>query len=367
MCELLTLCPPYSDIMKGGGKKDGGGEQPMSWDQVVALTHKEGVMLRPTIPDYIDAEAAELVRSCWAHDPAARPSFRVILVRLEGIARKEKTVADAKKDEAKEMRALFRSIHDLIWLYRSSDWDDKAALSLIAADISVTAADKTLREILSGDKEGLERIKSLGWLMFGGFEDGAEIIPEPLLDRDIVCDADKGSGLVAFHFAVKPPAKTIQWRTGDTKEFDALGVALAEMEKSLKKSEDDTEALEKAVVESKEDAKARRRRMMRRKKPPPRGGGGRPQKNKEVTRFMKAAKFVQGMGAGALLWREVGENDMALVEGDRIQLIGAGLTHTFSLVSFSHTCRQDPSQRQAHALWPPHAGVTRRRSHPRRW
>merc|ERR1711965_755297 len=71
MCELLTLRSPYSDIMKGngGGSKDGG--ELMSWDQVVALTHK---------------------------------------------------------DDVKEMRAFFRSVHDLVWLFRSPSLDEEHAL-----------------------------------------------------------------------------------------------------------------------------------------------------------------------------------------------------------------------------------------------
>ena len=44
MCELLMLRPPYSDIVKSETNENG----LMSWDQVVAATHKEGVHLRPT-------------------------------------------------------------------------------------------------------------------------------------------------------------------------------------------------------------------------------------------------------------------------------------------------------------------------------
>ena len=86
MFELLTLRAPYSDITKGGGDaKDN--KKLMSWDQVVALTHDEDVMLRPTLPVDIDAEVAELVRNCWAHDPATRPSCTVIVARLDKIGR----------------------------------------------------------------------------------------------------------------------------------------------------------------------------------------------------------------------------------------------------------------------------------------
>ena len=85
MCELLTLRPPYSDIMKGGGDKNEG--KPLSWEQVVALTHKEDVMLRPTLPNDMEAETADLVHMCWAHDPAARPSCTVYrIVSDQGFA-----------------------------------------------------------------------------------------------------------------------------------------------------------------------------------------------------------------------------------------------------------------------------------------
>ncbi len=293
MCELLTLRAPYSDIRKGAGKE--GDEKPLSWDQVVALTHKDDVMLRPTLPDDIDAEAAACVRMCWAHDPAARPSFTVIVARLEKLARGRERDGDVsfKERGAKTLRAFFRSFHDLLWLFQSSNWNEQHALSLVDASINVTSTDKTLCEILSAEK-GLDCIKTLGWMMFGGFEDGAEIVPEPLLEADIVCDARTLSGLITFNFAVRPPAKRYQWRVADTKEFDALGLALDEMEKALQQS-DEGEALEKAVVESKADAKPRRRRLKRKRKAQP----GR-KKNKEVKNFMKAAKYVQGMGAGKI-------------------------------------------------------------------
>ena len=158
----------------------------MSWGQIVVLTHKDDVMLRPTLPDDMDAETAEFVQMCWAHDPAARPSCSVIVARLERIARGRER--DAKERDAKTLRAFFRSFHDLLWLFQSSNWNDQHALSLVDASITVTSADKTLCEILSAEK-GLDCIKTLGWMMFGGFEDGAEIVPEPLLDADIVCDA----------------------------------------------------------------------------------------------------------------------------------------------------------------------------------
>merc|ERR1712091_395203 len=87
MCELLTLRAPYADIRKGAGEKGDG--KPLSWDQVVVMTHKDDVMLRPALPDDMDAEAADLVQICWAHDPAARPSCSVIVARLDRIGREK--------------------------------------------------------------------------------------------------------------------------------------------------------------------------------------------------------------------------------------------------------------------------------------
>ena len=295
MSEMFTLRAAYSDIMQAGNDN---GDDPMSWDQVVALTHKEDVMLRPTLPRDLDRSTARLVHDCWAHDPSLRPSFPVILVRLQMIERSRiaKSVGDQRAEDLKSMRSFFRSVHDLVWLFNSQDWTEQATLSLLDPQIAVTAANETLRKVL-GSETGPRAVKNLGWMMFGGLEDRAEIIPEPLLDEDIVLDLERGSGMVFFRFAVKPPKKRIQWVTADTKEFDALGLALAEMEKELETNED--EALYKAVAESKADAKARRRKVARKRRPQ---RPARPRKNKEVTRFMKAAKFVRGMGACEFLY-----------------------------------------------------------------
>ena len=141
-------------------------------------------------------------------------------------------------------------------------------------------------------------------LMFGGLDDGAEIIPEPLLDEHIACDVEEKSGVLEFHFAVKPPKKQIQWRVADTKEYDALALALAEMGKEVEAAKH--EVLEKAIAESKDAAGKpgeRRRKKPRRKRKKKQQGAasGRPHKNnKEVTKFMKAAKFVRGMGASKI-------------------------------------------------------------------
>ena len=96
----------------------------------------------------------------------------------------------------------------------------------------MTAANPTLHEILSVGK-GPACIKSLAWMMFGGLEDGAEIIIEPLLDEDVTIDLEKKIALVAMNFGVKPPKKRHQWTGKDKREFDNLKQALAEAEKAM--------------------------------------------------------------------------------------------------------------------------------------
>ena len=44
MCELLTLSAPYANLVQGVD-----GKETMSLDQIAALTHKDGVDLRPTL------------------------------------------------------------------------------------------------------------------------------------------------------------------------------------------------------------------------------------------------------------------------------------------------------------------------------
>ena len=119
MSELLMMQAPYSDLMKSAD----GGENLMSWDQVVAMTHQEGVDLRPTLATDLDAETSDLIRHSWARDPARRPSFPVLLIRLQGIKhRMSKTLENSQTTERLEFRALARNFHDLVWLYNSVDY-----------------------------------------------------------------------------------------------------------------------------------------------------------------------------------------------------------------------------------------------------
>ena len=305
MCELLTLQAPYSDI-----RKDEDGKQLMSWDQVVAMTHKKDVCLRPTIPEDMDRSIAALIRRCWGDDPELRPSFRVIMARLQSAARKYDErrgtggLRTIVQQEVEGFSALCRGVHDLLWLFRPSDWDEETAAALLGSDFAATANDETIRTILSTEK-GPNSIKALGWIMFGGLEDGAEILPEPLLEENIICDIENGSALVTVNFSVKQPPKQHQWTGKDRREFDELEQALAQASKDLLTT-DETEVLEKAVAESKADIAPKRKLKLKKKmKKKKRGawrGRGRNNSNEDkgLKGFMKAARYVRGLGAGKI-------------------------------------------------------------------
>jgi hypothetical protein len=67
--EILTRLEPYED------------KEPM---QIVVEVVNDD--LRPDLPDiYRDNPLVPLMKDCWATDPATRPSFRVIVDRLEQI------------------------------------------------------------------------------------------------------------------------------------------------------------------------------------------------------------------------------------------------------------------------------------------
>ena len=141
--------------------------------------------------------------------------------------------------------------------------------------------------------------------MFGGLEDGAEIIIEPLLDEDVTIDLEKKIALVAMNFGVKAPKKRHQWTGKDKREFDNLEQALAEAEKAMEAH--GAEALQQAVMEKESEAKPKLKRKLKlkRKKKPNRfqGRWGRNKNKKKddpFTIFVKAARFVRGMGAGTI-------------------------------------------------------------------
>ena len=126
MCELLALRAPYSDMIK-----DDQGEKILTWQQITALTQMEKGGLRPSLPDYIDVEMAQLVRDSWTSDPALRPSCRVIALRLAGIARSASQEQGNHIFDEAEAFALCRDVHDLLVNYKPAEWNKTRALTII--------------------------------------------------------------------------------------------------------------------------------------------------------------------------------------------------------------------------------------------
>ena len=128
-----------------------------------------------------------------------------------------------KVDKVQEeiVRSLCEDLNDLLWNFAPSQWDDAAAARVVGKDVKASAHDSTLNEILAAER-GPSSLKALGWMMFGGLEDGAEILPEPILDADIICIPSKNQALLKMRFAAIAPKKIKQWRMKDTREFDGL-------------------------------------------------------------------------------------------------------------------------------------------------
>lgn len=197
------------------------GESPASLPQIVEMT-KPPNNVRPTLPEEMDEQLKTLVRDCWHADASLRPSFEVIVVKLRMIVRRQgssrrmrpstmKLLAsdqngNNKSDdqEGKEKEAavkLCKDIHDALWRCRPGLWDDKTAAKLVLHDAEVSASDPVLHEIVKADR-GAEAIRSCGQLMIGNMEDGSEVIPDPLLETDIVVNLQDGTALLTVRFSV---------------------------------------------------------------------------------------------------------------------------------------------------------------------
>ena len=182
------------------------------------LTEKE-VGLRPTLSEDISREWVSLIHACWADDPDVRPSFSVILQRLTIMDKRNLAIQGMRSGRDhfdSTLRDFCRAVHSALWLCNSNDFDQEAASWIFDPAFTASATNTTLNEVLK-DVAGAEGAESLGWMMFGGLEDGTEILPEPLLDDDIVCSS--GFCLLTFRFGAKAPNKSYQWRGEDDREF----------------------------------------------------------------------------------------------------------------------------------------------------
>ena len=249
----------------------------------------------------MDPEFKALICDCWDPEPALRPSFPVILIRLKGIGAPgnsknlnlSDTTVEGEIKIQEDVKNTCRSLNDLLWNYTPERWDSEHAAAVVDKDATVTALDPTLRQILQSGV-GPKCARSLGWMMFGGLEDGAEIHPEPVLDTDIVVmGLDESYALLKTRFAVVAPKKIKQWRVNDTREFDGLQAALQASENSIKSW--GVGGLEAATSgEDSSESKKKRKRRRRRKKPK------KSKKDVRVEHFIKATRFVRGYGAAAI-------------------------------------------------------------------
>ena len=289
MSELASLRVPYKEYLK-----DEDDNRIASWDQIVHLTKTEG--LRPTLPDDLDEGFHNLISECWAHEPGLRPSFTVIRLRLYGLLQKQSTKMKKKgsrmtalsyHEEVAEVHELCRGVHDLLWHFRPDQWDEKKAFSIIDKAAKASALDPILHEILASES-GPDCAKALGWMMFGGLEDGAEILPEPMLNADVINVPGSDSVLLKMRFAACAPEKIKQWKAKDTRGFDGLATVLAESQSTIESW--GTGAFGSAKTKEGSGKKRRRRRASPRKN----------KKDARLEQFMKAARFVRGHGAAAI-------------------------------------------------------------------
>lgn len=141
---------------------------------------------------------------------------------------------------------------------------------------------------------------SLGWIMFGGLEDGAKIVPEPLLDADIIVNMQEKYALLKVEFAVVAPAKAYDWGEKDRHAFDGLEQALAEAhEQVVSAAAAGTEAAEASLTSgfrSRKEGSFRRgrKRVLRKKKGAARqrnrstGESGKHEKGSDECMFLEA-------------------------------------------------------------------------------
>lgn len=61
---------------------------------------------RPPLPDYVDVEIQELVRSCWHSEPWMRPTFRETKHELKGFIEKRKVVSKYLPEDERDAEAL---------------------------------------------------------------------------------------------------------------------------------------------------------------------------------------------------------------------------------------------------------------------
>ena len=313
MSEVVALQPPYADMRTG--------DNAASVGQIVEMT-KPPSSIRPTLPQELDEDVSALIDDCWNADPSLRPSFEVIVMRLRMVAKVAASShrinvaelqdimrprTDKKQQQEEEHRqkviTLCKEIHEVLWHAQPGLWDERAAATLVRDDAMITALDPVLNDIVKAER-GSKAIRSCGELMVANIEDGANVIPDPLLDDDIVIDFEKRQALLTARFSVsaaKAKTKKSSWSFDAKKEFDGLlEHALAEQAAASgaqqtplaaavakRAGEGGGKATKKTKVVKKKKRKLRTRQG--------RGGGRAKKGSVEETfdYFLKAARFVR--------------------------------------------------------------------------
>ena len=190
-----------------------------------------------------------------------------------------------------EARALARHLFDLLVNFQPGVWDKKLATTTLSSSTVVTATERVISEIL-GSQKGPGAIQNLGRLIFGGLEDGSELVLEPLLDADIIIDVDAKEILLRVAFSVATNETTeittsFKDKRKMLKEFDGLKDAL--------KAAQDQAAEVLTTSMNSGDGGARRKRLRRKRR---RASSGKDDRN--FQRFIKACRYFRTDGVAAI-------------------------------------------------------------------
>ena len=274
--EIVSLRAPYQDLLHPSldSKKS-----KITWRQVLELTKTSG--LRPTLPDHLEEAVSSLICDCWHEDPDARPSFSVVLLRLQEIGIDAQKKAGSQKQSSsishESIRNLCHDLHDLFWRFRDEDWDEERVFKLIAPDLKVGAVDPVLNQVLAVET-GPAALRSLARIMCSK-DDDTKIVPEPLLDDDIVRSLKSSHVLLRTKLVVHEVSSRQKrgkpTRFQHRREFASLEQALAEAatdgpENAMNHESISGEGLRSVLQRSQAVKRQREASISARKKPVPR-------------------------------------------------------------------------------------------------
>lgn len=138
-----------------------------------------------------------------------------------------------RKAREKAIRQRMHTLHSFLLPSESKDsglaqGSIRSVERLIVPNLKLVAKDAVLNEILCGEN-GMGAIRALGWVIFGAtVEDESTILPEPLLDDDILVDLGINVAILRLRFSVATVPSVRQRSHSRTKgqEFGGLSLAL---------------------------------------------------------------------------------------------------------------------------------------------